>query len=516
MKIRKGIAFFSTFGILSRMVFASKDFTHMDAVLYAIGTFDYSVKNNTPPFPGYFLYIMSAKMLNLFTHNPHTSLMALSIFYSGLIAGLLYYFGNILKGRAAGISSAVLFLTSPLFWHKGISIYGYLNSGFFIVLTALLGYKIILEKKDNLIFWFSVSFAALIGIRPQESVVMAPFYLFVLFHTKIRKALLSLAVFTAFCLLWAAPLVLMSGGLKEYSMASRMSGLYVLEDSVFSGYALTKVANHAARMALSFQWAYFLGAIPLCYFFARLFRSKNLFQNKKAQFFAAWLLPVISFNLFIQFGEIGHGMGWGLGFLLLIGYGIVLLCEDCQRLLNKPKWKPALYAGIFSPIVLFNAYMFLHDFDGDKPDFYDFRRYRPFNYADVRKHNDFLSSRINFISSRFSQKGLLIISSAVFSHQVMFHLPEAIVIQPNMIHKRNNPNFYLYNRYKNYCFQNKIDYIIPDGVNRLVIFDDIFIPYFKSIKDSESFRLPGQYTLLACAVFPGQKLKFDYRSILIE
>ncbi len=85
-----------------------------------------------------------------------------------------------------------------------------------------------------------------------------------------------------------------------------------------------------------------------------------------------------------------------------------------------------------------------------------------------------------------------------------------------MIQKKNNPNFYFYKRYKNYCFQNKTDYVIPEGINKLVIFDDMYIPYFKNSKDAEMFTLPGQYKLLARDVFQGQKLMFDYCSILIE
>src|SRR3989338_9424101 len=165
MRIKRELIIFSILfiaGISSRALLAAKDFTHMDEILYAIGSFNYSIKDAMPHSPGYFLYIMSARLLNIFTQDPFTSLVFLSIFYSGLIAGTLYYFGFILKGRTAGVISALMFLTSPLFWYKGITIFGYLNSGFFILLTALLGYKVVVEKKRTLILWFSFCLAILI------------------------------------------------------------------------------------------------------------------------------------------------------------------------------------------------------------------------------------------------------------------------------------------------------------------------------------------------------------------
>lgn len=518
MRIKKEVVIFLIFflaGILSRGLFASKDFTHMDGVLYAISTFRYSIQDNMPPAPGYFLYIMSAKLLNIFTGEPHTSLMWLSIFYSGLIAGALYYFGTLLKDRMTGVISAILFLTSPLFWYKGITIFGYLNSGFFIILTALLGFKVVVEKKAKLIIWASICFAILVGIRPQELFVLLPLYAFVLFHVRPKAALSALLVFFIVFLGWFMPLVSMSGGISAYLSAVKSGSLYLVEDSIVGGSLISQINNHLVRMGRYFEWAYFLGIIPLVYYIGRFFYLPALAKDKKVQFFVIWLLPTVLYNIFIQFGEIGHGMSWGLGLLLILGESVVILCEDILKALRRPNWKWATYTFVLGPIVLINLVMFFYDFDKGGADFYSFEKYRQFNYKDVVNHNHFQMSKINFIKENFKPESLLIISSGAFSYQVMYHLPEAIVIQPNIIYKKDNYGFSLFNRFRRSYFRHKVDFIVPNGITKLILFDDIFIPYFQGKRDV-TYHKAGDYKLLAYDVSPKQRIVFENYTIRID
>lgn len=519
MRIKKEVFIFLIFfliGIGSRALFASKDFTHMDGVLYAVGTFDYNIKDSMPPAPGYFLYIMSAKLLNLFTHDPHTSLMLLSIFYSGLIAGALYYFGTSLKGQMAGVVSALLFLTSPLFWYKGVTIFGYLNSGFFILLTALLGYKVVVEKKKTLIFWFSISFAILIGVRPQELAVMLPLYIYVLFHMRPKEAVFSVVVFLFICFLWLVPLISMSGGIDTYLSALNKDSGYVIYDSVMGGNPVSKINNHLVRMGRYFQWAYFLGIVPLVYYIGRFFYLPNIVNDKKVQFFAVWILPTVIYNVLIQFGEIGHGMSWGLGLFLILGESIVVLCNDILQLLQRPYLKTVAYFSVLGPIIFVNFFMFFYDFDKGRVDFYSFEKYRQFNYKDVFNRNRYLTSKIGFIKEHFKSEDLLILTSGVFSYETMFRLPEAIVIQPNIIYKKGSFHFSLFNSYKKIFYENKFDFEIPRSVTKLIVFDDIFFTYVQTKKNSTYYDIGDSYKLLAYDVSRGEKIYFDYHSIRIE
>lgn len=526
MRIKRESIIFSILfiaGISSRALLAAKDFTHMDEILYAIGSFNYSIKDAMPPSPGYFLYIMSARLLNIFTHDPFTSLVFLSIFYSGLIAGTLYYFGFILKGRTTGIISALMFLTSPVFWYKGITIFGYLNSGFFILLTALLCYLIIIGRKGNILIWLSVSFGILIGIRPQELITIFPLYLFTLFHVKLRERIYSVSIFLIVCLLWLIPLILMSGGLKSYMEVFRSSSAYLAEDSVFGGSFISNLSNHLIRMSQYFIRSYYLAIIPLVYYAGRFFQLPGLVDNKKVQFFTFWIVPCILYNVFIQFGEIGHGMSWALGIFLLIGESTEVLCEDAVAMLQR--WGGKVRHGfaytictlIVVSMIAANSFAFFYDFDKDDDTLlYDFEKYTQSNYNYVVKKNRFSLPKINFIKDKLNPEKSIIIVSSEFGHGAMYHLPNCVVIQPVIIYRKNKTSFMYFHRYKRIYYKDKRDFIIPEGFERVIVFDDRFIPYLEDNASNIRYYTVGPYRLAEVYAKAGQKIDFNFHSIRIE
>ncbi|MDP3787103.1 MAG: hypothetical protein Q8R05_06130 [Candidatus Omnitrophota bacterium] len=290
----------------------------------------------------------------------------------------------------------------------------------------------------------------------------------------------------------------------------------MVSDSIFGGNPIAKINNHLVRMGQYFKWAYFLGILPLIYWSVKFSRLPHLIRDKKVQFFSVWILPTVFYNIFIQFGEIGHGMSWGLGLLLILGISISTLYEDILRILDKPYQKAATCAFVLVPIISLDLFMFFYDFDKGQTDFYSFERYRQFNYQDVVKNNEFLISKIDYIKRNLKPENSLIISSSTFSHQVMYRLPQAIVIQANIIDRKNNYGFNYFNRFRHSYYARKDDFIIPSGIDKIILFDDIFTPYFTDKQNSRYFETGDSYKLTVCAISPGQKIAFDYHSIWIK
>ncbi|MDP2942085.1 MAG: hypothetical protein Q8O36_01010 [Candidatus Omnitrophota bacterium] len=290
----------------------------------------------------------------------------------------------------------------------------------------------------------------------------------------------------------------------------------MVSDSIFGGNPIAKINNHLVRMGQYFKWAYFLGILPLIYWSVKFSRLPHLIRDKKVQFFSVWILPTVFYNIFIQFGEIGHGMSWGLGLLLILGISISTLYEDILRILDKPYQKAATCAFVLVPIISLDLFMFFYDFDKGQTDFYSFERYRQFNYQDVVKSNKFLTSKIDYIKRNLKPENSLIISSSTFSHQVMYRLPQAIVIQANIIDRKNNYGFNYFNRFRRSYYARKDDFIIPSGIDKIILFDDIFTPYFTDKQNSSYFEMGDSYKLTVCTVSPGQKIAFDYHSIWIK
>jgi|GEM_PF-2297849 hypothetical protein len=531
MKIlKKDTTFFLLFfllGIISRYVLATTKFIHLDAVQYAIGTFHYSLLQHTPTPPGYFLYIMSAKFLNIFFHDPQRSLVTLSILYSGLIAGVFYLFGKTFGGMRVGIIAATLFITSPLYWYKGVTIFGYLNSGFFILLMVFFCYRVVVQKKAGDMIWASVCFAILLGVRPQELIILIPLYLYVLCHTNLKTVGCSVLIFFALCFIWFVPLIYVSGGFDEYIKALSYGRDYLTSDSIFGGGGLSKVNNHLDRILINLQWLFFLGIVPLVYYLPRFFFLPKIAEDKKVQFFAVWMFPCLIYNIFLQFGEIGHGMHWGLGFVLILAEGIVIFYEDLLKMfsliaekvsakipdiINHSLFKGVTFAGIIGPIILVNLFLFFHDFSSDDVIVYSEKQ---FNYAEVSKTERFLDAKINFIKENFLPEETLIIASSAFFRQVMYYFPDAVVIQSSGMTRKNENTIQYGKNYQRTYYKNKGSFNIPPEIKKGIIFDDFMIPFVNNTTKPVEHRISRGYKLMSFDLESSREIFFGYNTITV-
>lgn len=512
-------------GFFSRFLLSEKNFYAIDSVLYTIGTFNYSIAEGTPPAPGYFLYIMTGKFLNLFLNNPHDSMVLISVIYSGLIAALLFLCGRIIFGFSAGLISALLFLTSPVFWYKGITIYGYLNSAFFILLTVLFCYRVI-QGYTKYIYWAAFFYAVLAGVRPQDFPMLIFLFAFTMLQVPFKENIKAAGIFIMVSLAWFVPFTIISGGVSGLLGILESKGVYLVDNSIFGGPPISQINNHLIRMGQYFQRSYFLGIIPLFYYGGRFFRLSEFYENKKAQFFAFLLFPVLLFNIFIQFAEIGHGMCWGIGLMLLIGESVVVLSKDLADLAVKIArflaakavlLKNCISLAIVSLIMAVNILMFFYDFNFDMFN-YDSIIYddRQFNYPDLNRVDVYLNRKNDYIRRNFDTKKILIVISHRFLYQLMYAFPESSVVQSDRIYRKGDSGI-------SYCLKNKcisrkaIDYLaIPDGVSTVIIFDDIFIPYVSGGVNSRVINVGDSMKILAIEAANRKKIIFDYQSIRLE
>jgi hypothetical protein len=105
--------------IISRVPFTSKFLYHMDSVQYALALEKYDVTIDQPHAPGYFLYVMMGRFLNLLLDDANTVYISISIFFSGLTVLVLYYFCREMFDRRTAIVCALMAITSPNLWFHG-------------------------------------------------------------------------------------------------------------------------------------------------------------------------------------------------------------------------------------------------------------------------------------------------------------------------------------------------------------------------------------------------------------
>lgn len=162
-----------------------------------------------------------------------------------------------------------------------------------------------------------------------------------------------------------------------------------------------------------------------------------------------------------------------------------------------------------------SPYVF-YDFEKGQDSFYKFEGYRHFNYGEVLKNNQFLLSKVNFINKNFKQNSCLIIVSKTFGYQAMYYLPAATVVIANIHRQRYNAGYTIFRYFKRNDFNGNY-FAIPQGIDKLILFDDIFIPYFRNSKiDAICYEVGYSYRLLVHNITNGQKIIFAYNSIRIK
>lgn len=509
-----GLLFFAV-GFLSRYFLAITNFSSPDSVQYAIGLVDFSLVHHTPPPPGYFLYLMTGKFLNLFLNDPQRSLVLVSIIYSGLLSSLVYLFGRLLFGNVQGIVAALLFLTSPALWYKGITIYGYLNSGFFLLLTAYFIYRV-REGDERSILWTALAFGLCVGVRPQEFLILLPLYLYGLYWVSHRHKIGSVTLFGLTCFAWFVPLVHMSGGSHSFFEALSAHSSYLSETSVFGGGILSAVKNHLARMSQYAERLYFLGWIPLIYYFGRFFQLQRFNDDKRVLFYLIFLGPQLCFNVFMLYAEVGHGMAWALGLIPLMAQGLFVMVDDAKALLSRWKLQPILLCGGVLIICGFNVLMFFHDFQ------FDVYRYdkvisdqRQFNVRDAHEVDRHVNEKLRFLREHFDSEKLLIISKQ-FQRQIAYMLPKALVIRADGLERPGRTTVVTCQNIRCEFDQVEPSYEIPRGIETLVLFDDPIVSYLSITSETTTMPENRALKVLAVDVRSNKSLLFGYHSIILE
>ncbi|MBI4008048.1 MAG: DUF2723 domain-containing protein, partial [Planctomycetes bacterium] len=211
------ILFFIT--IVSRLPFTSKMLYDLDSVQFALGTSEYNVAVHQPHPPGYIIYVMLGKLLNIITHDANVSFIIISILFSALTVVVIYYLGVLFFTKETGILSAILAITSPSIWFHGEVSLSYMPEAFFSVLTALLCWKI-LNGQHKYIYASAIVLALAGGVRQNTMVFLFPLWLFSIRNVPVRKILVSILLLIAIVAMWFIPMIILSGGLANYHTAA--------------------------------------------------------------------------------------------------------------------------------------------------------------------------------------------------------------------------------------------------------------------------------------------------------
>jgi hypothetical protein len=340
-------------GIVTRIPFRAQILHHWDSVNFALAMDHFDVRLHQPHPPGTFvIYIMLGRLFDAFLHDSNASLVWLSVVLSGLGTGALFLLTEEWFGRKAGLTTALLTIVSPLVWFHGEVALSYMLEFFWVPLVVWFCYK--METKS---WWALLASALLIGvaggIRPNTPVFLFPLWAvgIIVHKYPFKKILVALLVMGLGVLIWAVPMVTMSGGLMEYIGVMRWWQNQHTEESA----SLAGIAENVIRFGVYAVYALGLGLIPLVVATGRSLADilAGLRRDWRVQTLAMWVLPATGYFTIIHLRQPGHTFTIQPAFLLLTGLAIVSLARA------KASFRRSVWIGVMAAVVVANALFFL-------------------------------------------------------------------------------------------------------------------------------------------------------------
>ena len=203
-----------------RVPFRSRFAYHWDSAQFALAIQHFDVSLSLPHLPGYFLYVMLGRLVNLIVGEPHASLVWMSVVAGAALAGLGYLLATALWGRDCGLVTGCLLASSPLCWFQSEVALTTIIDSAIVTAAALVCWRAIGRGGGwPWVFTMAVMFAFDAGVRPQTSPALFVLWLYTFSkfpRGRRRRVLVGLLLVALFCAAWFVPMVQLSGGLGRY------------------------------------------------------------------------------------------------------------------------------------------------------------------------------------------------------------------------------------------------------------------------------------------------------------
>jgi 4-amino-4-deoxy-L-arabinose transferase-like glycosyltransferase len=274
--------------IITRIPFTSEFLYHSDSVHFTLALEEYNIKTHQPHPPGYFLYVMLGRLLNLFISDPNTLFISISIFFSGLTIVAIYYLTKEMFDTKTALIASAISITSPNIWFHGEVALTYIIEAFFSTVIAFFCWKIYKgdSPKEDLtkyLYLSAIILAIAGGIRQNTTVFLLPLWLFSIKRMPIKNIILSFIILGVVCLSWFIPMVQMTGGYDIYKEAFRELWLFNTGTvSVFhKGWAAFKKFSSILYNFIVYSLG--IGAVCILFAFYLLIKHKKIYLLNKSK-----------------------------------------------------------------------------------------------------------------------------------------------------------------------------------------------------------------------------------------
>ena len=340
--------------IFTRIPFTSKILSHWDSVQFALATERYDITVHQPHPPGYFLYVMLGKFLNLLTNDANTSFIAMSIVASGLAVFFIFLLAKEMYDTTTAFWSSVLAITSPFFWFYSEVALTYMLEAFFSVFFAYLCWRI-LAGEHRLIFLSAIVLALSGGIRQSTMVFLLPLWFYSIRRIPFKYILISFALLIAGVLSWFLPMLSLTGGYERYKASVDELWTYTVYPFTAINGGIESLLGNLKNIAQFITYGLGLSAAFIAFYpFKDGFEGvKRNVLSKKSVFISFWIVPAILFYLFLHIG--------GSGYCLIFMPALVMVSvKTLNSLAGKSSFPSKILATFMLLAIVSNLYLFLY------------------------------------------------------------------------------------------------------------------------------------------------------------
>lgn len=481
--------------LVTRFPLIEKFQSHWDGPDYSIAILSYSLENNTPTAPGYPLYIAFGKLVNFLFHDPHLSLLFISVLVTALGSVVIIFVVKRIFNYQSGLIASLLYLTGSTFYFFSLTPYGYVTLPLLNILLAYVVYLSFLNKK-NVGLLLGIVVGIFFGIRPQEMIQVGLLALLGFVSLKNKQRIVFLITFFAITSSWLIPQILDTGGIKNYleiNFSRADSGLFVYS-----------IAHNLEAMIKGFLLSFGIASIFMLFYGRKIVKETSIItKNKKIiLFFTAWIVPSLLFNLIVRSDHAGYQMTYLTAFLILISYGIYKTFKNKKLLILAT----AILCG-------FNLYWFFYDRD---PNFEKPFKPTSFHYSDIRKNDLIIGSKVNYVRENFDSGNTLLVSTEVAWRMYSYYLKSYEIVALNALDNKEAP--YIYNKFTGRNWNQErsqskeFSLKIPDNISRIILMDTAMSNWVVG-KDYKVVNLSANSSVTIISVKKDSTMLYDYHFI---
>ena len=460
--------------ILSRIPFTSKLLYNLDSVNFALAIEKYDIYLNQPHPPGYFLYVMTGKLIHLFLPDVNTSYLVISILFSGLTVVAVYYLGCVLYDQEVGMWAALLALTSPSLWFYGEVALTYSIEAFSSAYLGYLCWRML--QGDQRPLWYSAVILGVAGGFRQQTLL----FLFTLWIVSLRdfpfqKKISAVVLLGCVVMVWLVPMIFATGGMSNLFAALRDQWDFFLRPGTVFATGLAKRTLVIEDLLRYLFYSIGLGVFILglhVYSVIRKGRWISVSSNKMF-FLLVWLSPAFIFYLvlLIKIVHPGHALIFMPTFFILVPLSARHVAMELRRLF--PHLRTSLTPYFLGFLLVTNTIFFL------------FLPW-PVSAQAISVHDENLSTILQGIKNHFSPQETIVLNTIPyfeysFKH-ALYYLRDFRVYMIDPLKNKKGEQRNVFWGINRQTFRSQSIVIASSIKNFVVLYDPIDVNHLKELR----------------------------------